>query len=188
MVIDLTKGGRFDLTKSNPAVSKYEIGLGWKENENVGAKFDLDVSAFVLDSSGKLTSAENFVYYKNLSSPNGFVTHTGDNTTGEGDGDDETMFVDFDKAVGTEKSIVFVVTIHDADVHNQNFGQVRDAYIRILNADSGEEILKYELDEDYSVETAVNFGRLYERNGAWKFEAVGAGKIGGLQAFVDTFK
>lgn len=121
------------MTKSNPNVKRYEIGLGWKPNVNVGVDFDLDVSAFILGANGKLVSNNHFIYYKQLVSPNGFVTHTGDNTTGEGDiGDAETMYVDFDKSTSTEKTIVFVVTIHDAVKNRQNFGHVRDAYIRIL--------------------------------------------------------
>jgi tellurium resistance protein TerD len=193
MSINLVKGQKISLDKaagaSNDAggLVAIGVGLGWDTNESVGSDFDLDASAFCLGSNGKLPGGDHFIFYNNLALPNGAVTHTGDNLTGEGEGDDETIMVDMSKDGGAIEEIVFVVTIHDAEGRRQNFGQVRNAFIRIYNAATNEEILKYELDEDFSVETALSFGRLYKRNGEWKFEASGSGSSGGLQSYVDKY-
>jgi tellurium resistance protein TerD len=187
MSINLSKGQKVDLTKGNSADTKYAVGLGWDANASVGAKFDLDASAFVLGANGKRLSDGHFVYFNNLQAPDGSVTHTGDNLTGDGDGDDETINLDFTKMDANATEVVFVVTIFDAAERKQSFGQVRNAYIRIYNPDTNEEFLKYELDEDFSIETALNFGRVYLKDGNWKFDATGTGKRGGLDEYVNEF-
>lgn len=185
--INLSKGAKVDLTKTNPSVAKFTVGLGWNVNGAVGAQFDLDVSAFILNESGKRVSDGHFVFYNNLKSPNDFVVHNGDNRTGEGEGDDETLTIDFSKATADEKKVVFVVTIDEAAARNQNFGQVSGAFIRVCNAADGSEILKYDLNEDFSVETALTFGELYEKDGEWKFNAIGTGQAGGLDAYLNQY-
>lgn len=187
MSINLEKGQKIDLTKTNPSVSKFKVGLGWNPNTSVGGTFDVDVSAFILGENGKKVSDSHFVFYNNLKSPNDFVVHNGDNRDGQGDGDDESLVVDFSKATAEEKSIVFVVTIHDAAAKNQNFGQVQGSFIRIVDEATGTEIMKYDLNEDYSVETAMIFGKLYLKDGEWKFEAVGMGMKGGLQDYLNQY-
>lgn len=187
MSINLQKGSKTDLTKTNPNVSKFEIGLGWDANSNVGSAFDLDVSAFIINKEGKKLSDKHFVFYGNLEAPNQSLIHTGDNLTGDGDGDDEVLKIDFTKMEDEAEEIVFVVTIYDADSRNQNFGMVKKPYVRIYNPQDKSEILKYELDEDFSIETAVEFGRLYKKDGEWKFNATGVGKKGGLQDYLDQF-
>lgn len=162
--INLQKGQKVDLTKTNPAVSAFKVGLGWNPNTAVGGTFDVDVSAFILGEDGKKLSDNHFVFYNNLKSPNDFVVHNGDNRTGEGDGDDETLVIDFSKVDAAAKSVVFVVTIHEAQSKNQNFGQVAGSYIRICDNATGTEIMKYDLNEDYSIETAMIFGKLYEKD------------------------
>jgi len=184
--INLEKGAKVDLTKVNPTVAKYRVGLGWKPRAT-GQAFDLDVSALILGANGKRLSDAHFVFYNNLKSPNDAVIHTGDNRTGEGDGDDESLIVDFSKIEEEAQEIVFVTTIDKAAERNQNFGQVSGSYIRIMNDADGSEILKYDLNEDASAETAMSFGRLYKRDGEWKFEATGVGERGGLQAFLDKY-
>lgn len=187
MSINLKKGENIDLTKSNPGVSKYRIGLGWDVPPTVGNSYDLDVSAFILGANQKMATDKHFVYFHNLKSPNDLVVHSGDNLTGVGDGDDETLTIDFSKATDEER-IVFVVTIYDAEVKKQNFGQVTDAFIRIVNAETDEELMRYDLGEDYSVETAMVFGELYKKDGEFKFKAVGSGMTGGLQDFLNLYK
>ena len=184
MAINLTKGGRVTLGLSNVS-----IGLGWDPNEGSGQDFDLDASAFMVNASGKLPQDEFFIFYNNLLSPCGSVQGADDDQTGGNSdgGDDETIEINLDKVDNRIEEIIVVVTIHDSDTRKQNFGQVRNSYIRIYNSQSNEEIAKYELDEDFSVETAVEFGRLYRRNGEWKFQAVGVGYNGGLQHFVDKY-
>ncbi|MSU32187.1 MAG: TerD family protein [Pedosphaera sp.] len=183
MAINLTKGQRIDV-----GLRKAAIGLGWNPNTQASAHgYDLDASAFMLGENGKLVSGDHFVYYNNLESPDKALTSTGDNRTGEGDGDDETLIADIDKIDARVSEIVFVVTIHEAEIRKQNFGQVRNAFIRIYDTANGEEICKYELDEDFSTESAVEFGRLYRRDGAWKFEAIGRGHKGGLENLVTKF-
>ena len=183
-MINLQKGQRIEI-----GLSKVGVGLGWDPNQSTGYDFDLDASAFMLGENGKLPQDEFFVFYNNPLSPDQAVESSGDDMTrGNSDGgDDETLSVDLTKIDARIKEIIFTVTIHKAEERRQNFGQVRNSYIRIYNAVSNEEIARYDLDEDFSVETAVEFGRLYKRNGEWKFEAVGQGYKGGLQFFVDKY-
>lgn len=183
MAINLEKGQRVAVE-----LPQFTIGLGWDTNQScTGSDFDLDASAFILGENGKILADEYFVFYNNLESPDGAVTHTGDNLTGEGEGDDESIKIDLSKIDARATEITFVATIHKADERRQNFGQVRNAFIRIYNAASGEEILRYDLDEDFSVETAVEFGRLYKRNGQWKFEAIGTGQKAGLAEYLNKY-
>ena len=187
MAIDLEKGQRVEL-----GLQKAGIGLGWAANEGSGYEFDLDASAFMVGSNGKIPSDEYFVFYNNLKSPDGSVESSGDEQeggSGDDDGDEETLTIDIPRIGPKIEEIIIVVTIHDAETRKQNFGQVRNSYIRIYDAGIGEdaEICKYELDEDFSIETAVEFGRLYKKGGAWKFEAVGRGYQGGLQHFVNKY-
>ena len=183
-MINLQKGQRIEI-----GLSKVGVGLGWDPNQSTGYDFDLDASAFMLGENGKLPQDEFFVFYNNPLSPDQAVESSGDDMTGGNSdgGDDETLSVDLTKIDARIKEIIFTVTIHKAEERRQNFGQVRNSYIRIYNAVSNEEIARYDLDEDFSVETAVEFGRLYKRNGEWKFEAVGQGYKGGLQLFVDKY-
>lgn len=184
MAINLQKGQR-----ENINAPKFTIGLGWDiNNTSTGGAFDLDASLFLLGDNKKLVSDNHFIFYNNLESPDKAVIHSGDNLTGDGDGDDEQIKIDLTKIDGAVKEITVVVTIHDADARRQNFGQVRNSFIRIFNTDTNEEILKYELDEDFSIETAVEFGRIYNRNGEWKFEAVGSGQREGLEKFVSIYQ
>ena len=183
MAINLQKGQREAIN-----AQKFTIGLGWDTNQSAtGSSFDLDASVFILGENGKLLSDSHFVFYNNLKSPNDAVTHTGDNLTGDGDGDDEQIIVDLSKIESNAAEICLVVTIHDAESRKQNFGQVRNSFIRIVDANNNAEIVKYELDEDFSIETAVEFGRIYKRNNEWKFEAVGSGMKGGLQDFLTKY-
>ena len=180
-MINLEKGQRV-----NVELQQFSIGLGWDTNQsNTGVDFDLDASAFILGENKKLLSDENFVFYNNLKSPDGAVIHTGDNLTGEGEGDDESILIDLSKINPLASEICFVVTIHKADERKQNFGQVNNSFIRVY--DKNEEIMKYELEEDFSIETAVEFGRLYKKNGQWKFEAIGVGYKQGLQEFINKY-
>ena len=182
-MINLEKGQRV-----NVELQRFTIGLGWDTNSsNTGVDFDLDASAFILRENKKLLSDEYFVFYNNLKSPDGSVEHTGDNLTGEGEGDDESIRIDLSKISPNACEICFVVTIHKAE-RKQNFGQVHNSFIRIYNTDTNEEIMKYELEEDFSIETAVEFGRLYRRNGQWKFEAIGVGMKGGLEDYVNKYQ
>jgi tellurium resistance protein TerD len=187
-IIDLSKGGRIDLQKDNRTLTYIGVGLGWDTNEtDSGVDFDLDVSVFMLNSNKKIPKNEYFVFYNNLTSPDGAVEHTGDNLSGTGDGDDETIFVNLKALSSNIEELIFVVTIHEAQMRNQNFGQVRNSYIKIFDKENNEDILKYELEEDFSTETAIEFGRLYLKNGSWKFQAVGTGYNAGLQSFVDKY-
>lgn len=183
MAINLTKGQRIEI-----GLSKVGVGLGWDPNEGTGADFDLDASAFMLGENKKLPKDEFFVFYNNPISPDNAVESSGDDLTGgNSDGDDETLTVDLAKVDPKIQEIIFTVTIHEFEARRQNFGQVRNSFIRIYNAQTNEEIAKYELDEDFSIETAVEFGRLYKRNGEWKFEAVGVGQKGGLQDYLTKY-
>ncbi|WP_345954422.1 TerD family protein [Mucilaginibacter sp. PAMB04168] len=183
MAINLQKGQREAIN-----APKFVIGLGWDTNStSTGTAFDLDASVFVLGDNKKLLSDESLVFYNNLASPDGAVEHTGDNLTGDGDGDDEQIRVDLSKIDPRATEVCIVVTIHDADNRRQNFGQVRNSFIRIFDAVSNTDLLKYELEEDFSIETAVEFGRIYKRNNEWKFEAVGAGMKGGLQDYLNKY-
>jgi tellurium resistance protein TerD len=182
MAINLEKGQRQSID-----APKFTVGLGWDSNSSsTGEGFDLDASVFLVGANGKIPSDNHFVYYNNLKSPDGAVIHTGDNLTGAGDGDDEKIQIDLSNISPDINEISFVVTIHHADTRRQNFGQIRNSYIRILDQ-SNTELVKYELDEDFSIETAVEFGRIYKRNSEWKFEAVGIGMKGGLQDYLNKF-
>lgn len=183
MAINLQKGGRVSL-----GLQRVSVGLGWDPNDSTGFDFDLDASAFMLGENGKIPADEFFVFYNNPESPDGAVKSSGDDLTGgNSDGDDETLSVDLSKLDPRISEILFTVTIHDAENRRQNFGQVRNSFIRIYNTDTDEEIARYDLEEDFSVETAVEFGRLYRKNGEWKFQAVGNGYKGGLEYFVNKY-
>lgn len=168
------------LSKEAPTMKNVLIGLGWDVRATDGQDFDLDASAFLLSASGKVRSDADFIFYNNLKSVDGSVTHTGDNRTGEGDGDDETLKIKLDLIPADVDKIVFVVTIHDAQVRRQSFGQVSGAFIRLVNDDNQTEVARYDLTEDASTETAMLFGELYRHNTEWKFRAVGQGYAGGL--------
>lgn len=184
MAINLTKGQRVDV-----GLQKAGVGLGWNPNTQASSsEFDLDASAFMLGENGKLLSSDHFVFYNNPKSPDGSVQSTGDNRTGEGDGDDETLLVNLATVSPSVAEIIFTVTIHDAEARKQNFGQVREAFIRIYDAGNQQEMCKYELDEDFSTESAVEFGRLYRKSGAWKFEAIGRGYTNGLQGLLSKYQ
>jgi len=182
VAINLQKGQRESI--STP---KFTIGLGWDENQGTGHDFDLDASVFILGENDKLLSDSHFVYYNNLESADGAVVHTGDNLTGDGEGDDEVINVDLSRIDENATQLCIVVTIYDYEARGQNFGQVRNSYVRIFDHNSGSEIMKFELDEDFSVETAVEFGRIYRRGNEWKFEAVGIGMKAGLPDFVNKY-
>lgn len=188
MGITLAKGQKVDLTKSTPGLKNIIVGLGWDTNKyDGGHSFDLDTAAFLTDGAGKVTSDADFVFYNNLRHPSGAVVHLGDNTTGVGDGDDEQIKVQLDTVPANIERIAFTVTIHEAMQRNQNFGQVSNAYIRILDETVGTELIRYDLGEDFSIETAIVVGELYRYNGEWKFNAVGSGYQGGLGALCNNF-
>ena len=188
MAIQLSKGQRIDLTKTNPALKNIVIGLGWDvKNFDGGEEFDLDASAFLLNAQGKCRQDTDFIFYNNLKSPEGSVEHTGDNRTGEGDGDDEQIKVHLDKVPTDVDRIAITVTIHDAETRRQNFGQVTNAFVRLVDEDLGKEILRFDLGEDFSIETAVVFCELYKSGREWKFNAVGSGYQGGLAALVNAY-
>ncbi|MCR1575490.1 MAG: TerD family protein [Klebsiella aerogenes] len=182
MSVSLSKGGNVSLSKSDPSMKNVLVGLGWDVRTTDGQDFDLDASAFLLSETGKVRSDSDFIFYNNLKSADGSVTHTGDNRTGEGDGDDESLIVKLDMIPANVAKIVFVVTIHDAQMRRQSFGQVSGAFIRLVNNDSQLEVAHYDLTEDASSETAMLFGELYRHNGEWKFRAVGQGYAGGLSS------
>ena len=183
MAINLKKGQREVISSGN-----FTIGLGWDTNESSnGQEYDLDASVFILGENKKLLSDEHFVFYNNLKSPDGAVVHTGDNRTGEGEGDDESIMIDLSNIDSKTSEICVVVTIDEAKTKNQNFGQVRNAFVRIVDNTTNSEVMKFELDEDFSVETAVEFGRIYKRNNEWKFEAIGNGLNGGLEDFLKRY-
>lgn len=182
-MVNLVKGQKVELTKSNPGLTKINAGLGWDVNAfDSGTAFDLDTEVFLLGDDGKVTSDGDFVFYGNLKHASGSVEHTGDNRDGAGDGDDETIKIDLSLVPQNISRIAFAVTIYDADARNQNFGQVRNAFIRVYNPETNEELIRYDLSEDFSIETALIIAELYRHNGEWKFNAVGAGYQGGLEA------
>ncbi len=181
MAISLSKGGRLSLDKDAPGLRKIHVGLGWDPRVTDGADFDLDASAFMVAESGKVRSDADFIFYNQLKSPCGSVEHTGDNLTGGGDGDDEVVYVDLDKVPADVSKIIFTVTIHEADQRGQNFGQVANAYIRLVNRDTNEEVVRFDLGEDYSTETAMVFAEIYRGGTEWKFNAIGQGYAGGLR-------
>ena len=183
MAISLQKGQKVDLTKGNPGLKKLLIGLGWDVNKyDGGFDFDLDAAAFLLGANGKVNSDDDFVFYNNLKHKSGAVEHMGDNLTGEGEGDDEEIRVDLSLVPANVDKIDFTVTIYDADARKQKFGQVSNAYIRVVDEMTGKEIIRYDLGEDFSIETAVVVGEIYRNKGEWKFNAIGAGWSGGLAA------
>lgn len=188
MAISLQKGQKIDLTKTNPGLTKVLVGLGWDTNKyDGGADFDLDAAVFLLGDSGKVNSDADFVFYGNLKHVSGSVEHLGDNLTGAGDGDDEQIKVDLTAVPANVTKIDFTVTIYDAEARRQNFGQVSNAFIRIVNEATGEELLRFDLGEDFSIETAVVVAELYRNNGEWKFNAIGSGFSGGLAALCQNF-
>ena len=182
MAVSLSKGGNVSLSKSAPALKRILIGLGWEERSTDVADYDLDAS-----ETGKVRRDEDFIFYNQLRSTCGSVEHTGDNRTGEGDGDDEALTIELDKVPEAIKRVVVCVTIDDADARKQNFGQVSDAFMRIVNLDNDIEIARFDLSEDYSTETAMIFGEVYRNNGEWKFKAVGQGFAGGLESLCKQF-
>ncbi len=188
MPINLQKGQKVSLTKDNPGLTKVVVGLGWDVNAfDTGGDFDLDAAAFLVTDTGKVSKPEDFVFYKNLNHPSGSVQHMGDNLTGAGDGDDEQIKVDLSKVPENITKIAFTVTIYEPEQRRQNFGQVNNAFIRIYNEVTGEEMLRYDLGEDFSIETAAIFGELYKSGAEWKFNAIGSGFQGGLAALCANF-
>lgn len=188
MSINLSKGQKINLTKDNPGLKKIMVGLGWDTNRyDGGYDFDLDASAFMIGDNGKVNDDIDFIFYNNLEHSSGGVIHTGDNRTGEGDGDDEAIIIDFSKVPANIDKIGITVTIHDAVTRAQNFGQVTNAFVRVVNEETGVEVLRYDLTEDFSVETALVFCELYRHNGEWKFSAVGSGFQGGLAALCRNY-
>ena len=180
MAIKLTKGGNISLSKEAPGLKSILVGLGWDTRSTDGEEFDLDASAFLLTSSGKVRSDQDFIFYNQLRSADGSVRHAGDNRTGEGAGDDEVIEIDLDKVPQDVDKVAVTVTIHDAEPRRQNFGMVSNAYIRVVNRDGDAEITRFDLSEDMSVETAMIFGELYRHSGEWKFKDIGQGYAGGL--------
>lgn len=188
MAISLQKGQKIDLTKGNPGLSKVIVGLGWDTNKyDGGNEFDLDTAAFMIDENGKAASEKDFIFYGNLSSACSSVVHLGDNLTGDGDGDDEQIVVDLAKVPDSIKKIAFTVTIYDYEARQQNFGQVSNAFIRIVDESTGQELIRYDLCEDFSIETALVVGELYRNGAEWKFCAVGSGFGGGLSALCGNY-
>lgn len=187
MAISLQKGGNVSLSKEAPSMKKMLIGLGWDARATDGAAFDLDGSAFLLAASGKVRSDADFIFYNQTKSADGSVEHAGDNRTGAGDGDDEVIVVQLDRVPDDVAKIAVAVTIHDAEARGQNFGQVSQAFIRCVNADTNEEVARFDLSEDASVETAMIFGEIYRHNGEWKFKAIGQGFKGGLGPLAQNF-
>ena len=183
MAINLVKGQKTNLTKDNPNLSKILVGLGWDVKKyDGGYDFDLDASAFLVGANGKVANDADFIFYHNLKHSSGAVEHTGDNLTGAGEGDDEVIRVDLKKLPANVERVAFTVTIYDADVRRQNFGQVSNAFIHITDEVTGRELIRYDLGEDFSVETAIVVGELYRNAGEWKFNAIGSGFKGGLRA------
>jgi tellurium resistance protein TerD len=185
--VNLTKGGNVSLTKSAPGLTAVVVGLGWDARTTDGAAFDLDASAIVCDADGKALSNSHFIFFNNLKSPDGSVEHTGDNVTGEGDGDDEQVKVNLSGLPAEAGRIVFPVSIYNAEATGQSFGQVRNAFIRVVNQADNAEIARYDLSEDASTETAMIFGELYRNNDEWKFRAVGQGYSAGLAGIARDF-
>lgn len=187
MAVSLSKGSNVSLSKEAPGLTTVNVGLGWDTRATDGSGFDLDASVFILNDGGKVRGDSDFVFYNNKAGADGAVTHQGDNTTGEGDGDDEVVVVNLDKLPADVAKMSFCVTIHDAEARKQNFGMVSNAYIRVVNATGGAEIARYDLSEDASTETAMIFGELYRHGGEWKFKAIGQGFAGGLGPLAKSF-
>ena len=180
MAISLSKGGNVSLSKEDPNLRRVVVGLGWDVRSTDGADYDLDASVFMVNEGNRVRSDSDFIFYNNLRSVEGSVEHTGDNLTGEGEGDDEQVKVDLEKVPPDVQKLVFSVTIHEADARRQNFGQVEGAFIRVVNGETDREIVRYDLSEDASTKTAMLFGEVYRNRGEWKFRAVGQGFAGGL--------
>ncbi len=188
MAVSLQKGQKVSLTKDNPGLNNVVIGLGWDINQfDTGGDFDLDACAFLLGDNGRVTRSEDFVFFGNLVHPSGGVQHMGDNKTGVGEGDDEQIRIDLSKIPDSISRVAITVTIYEAEQRRQNFGQVNNAFIRIYNEQTGEEMFRYDLGEDFSIETAAVFGELYKNNGEWKFNAIGSGFQGGLAALCANY-
>lgn len=187
MAVSLQKGGRVSLEKAAPGLKNIHVGLGWDSRVTDGQEFDLDASVFLVGANGRVKSDDAFVFYNNLTSPDGSVEHTGDNRTGDGEGDDEVLNVYLEKVSPDVAKIIFTVTIHDADSRRQNFGQINNAFIRLVNKDTGIEVVRFDLGEDYSTETAMVFGEIYRQDGGWKFNAIGQGYSGGLAAMARQY-
>lgn len=187
MSVSLAKGGNVSLTKEAPGLTNVVVGVGWDVRQTTGADFDLDASALMIGASGKVLTDRHFVFFNNLTSPDGTVEHTGDNLTGEGDGDDEQVKVNLAAMSPDVQRIVFPVTIYDADTRRQSFGQVSNAFIRVVNADGDREITRFDLSEDASSETAMLFGELYRHGSDWKFRAIGQGYASGLYGIAKDF-
>lgn len=188
MGVNLRKGQKVSLSKGNPGLRNVGVGLGWDINRfDTGSDFDLDASAFLVDQSGRVTRQDDFVFYGNATHPSNSVRYMGDNTSGVGDGDDETIKVDLSLIPSNIVKIIFTVTIYDAETRRQNFGQVENAFIRVYNDDNGEELVRYDLTEDFSIETAVVLGELYKHGDEWKFNAIGSGYQGGLAALCANY-
>jgi tellurium resistance protein TerD len=187
MSVALTKGGNVSLSKSAPNLTSISVALGWDARSTTGAAFDLDASALLTGANGRVLSDEHFVFFNNLKSPDGSVEHTGDNLTGEGDGDDETLHVELALVPVEVQKIVFTVSIYEAEQRGQAFGQVTNAYIRVVNRADGVELARYDLSEDASTETAMIFGEVYRRDNEWKFRAVGQGYASGLRGIAIDF-
>jgi tellurium resistance protein TerD len=180
MALTLQKGGNLSLSKTDPSLVNVEVGLGWDSRTTDGAPFDLDASAFLVNVNDKCRTDADFIFYNQLKTIDGSVEHLGDNVTGSGDGDDEQIVVKLNLLPTDVQKVVFAVTIHEADARRQNFGQVKNAYIRLVNKDTGTEVVRFDLTEESSTETAMIFGEIYRNNGEWKFKAVGQGYAGGL--------
>ncbi len=182
MAISLQKGGNLSLSKTDPSLREVLVGLGWEARSTTGADFDLDASLFMVQENGKVRGDHDFIFYNQLTSTCGAVEHTGDNKTGAGDGDDEALKIRLADVPAEIKRLVIAVTIHDAEARRQSFGMVQDAFVRVVNLDTNAEIVRFDLSEDYSTETAMIFAEIYRHNGEWKFRAVGQGYAGGLAA------
>lgn len=181
MAINLSKGQKIDLTKTNPGLSKIKVGLGWDTNKYDGGKdFDLDVSVFLTNANGKVDKETNFIFFNNKQNENGSVVHAGDNRTGAGDGDDEVIDIDLKNIPADVEKVAFTITIYEAEQRSQNFGQVSRSYVRIVNEESNVELIRFDLGEDFSIETGVVVGELYRNAGEWKFSAIGSGYKDGL--------
>ena len=191
MAINLSKGQRISLEKASPGLKQIFIGLGWDVNvTDTGSDFDIDASLFLIDGSEKLISDQHFIFYNNPTSPDPeqSIQQRGDNRTGAGEGDDEVIDVNLTTVPNDIDKIIIAVTIHEADKRQQNFGQVSNAFVRIVNAENEEEVIRYDLTEDFSIETALIMAELYRKDGEWRMNAVGAGYEGGLQALVDRYQ
>lgn len=188
MAVSLSKGQKVDLTKTNPGLTKIIVGLGWDTNKyDGGFDFDLDASVFILGDTGKVKDEKGFVFYNNPTGAQGAVVHVGDNRTGVGDGDDEQIKIDLSQIPADVQKVAFTITIHDAEVRKQSFGQVGNAYVRVLSGENNTELIRYDLGEDFSIETAIVVAEVYRNGSEWKFNAIGSGFQGGLAALATNF-